>query len=130
MKALHIESHTLIGPDSELPASYGNCFSIIAEDGNRYAVVNFIYENIKALEKSGLTWPLEIEPLSKWIAVLMDPRIGERWYQDRYCEVCTPASLLPIVQRQRHQRDIARGRRVEEDGCVMFRLDTPEVEFP
>jgi hypothetical protein len=129
VKALNIESHTLICPDDARPAAYGNCFSVKTDDGGYYNIVNFVYENIKALEKSGLAWPIEIEALGPRTAIIMDGRIGERWYQQRYCEVCTPQSLLPITQRQRHQRDVARGIRTEGDGCVTFYLDK-KAEFP
>jgi hypothetical protein len=130
MKALHIESHTLIVPDDERPASRGNCFSVKTEDGGYYNIVNFVYENIKALEKLGLTWPIEIEAFDSRTAAIMDARIGERWYRQHYCEVCTPQDLLPITQRQQHQRDIARRRRVESPGCIMINFDAPEVAFP
>lgn len=113
MKALRVSSHTLVGVGGEPPYSHGNCFSVEADDGKHYHVVNFIYENIEALEEVGLKFPLDIESLADGVAILMDPRIGERWYRDTFCEVCCPRDLLPVTQRQRHKRDIARGRRVE-----------------
>ena len=130
MKAISVTSHTLNCPDDERPASYGSCFSVMCDDGKEYRVVNFVYENLKALEEQGLKWPLDVESLGSRNVVLMDGRIGERWYQQRYCEVCTPQSLLPITQRQRHQRDMARGRRIEGGGCITINLDVPEVPFP
>ena len=129
MKALNIESHTLICPDDARPAEYGNCFSVKTDDGGYYNIVNFVHENVEALEKLGLTWPIEIEALGPRTAVIMDARIGERWYSQRYCTVCTPVRLLPINQRQAQLRDVARGVREEGDGFTTFHLDR-KAEFP
>jgi hypothetical protein len=129
MKALSIGSHTLVVPDDERPATYGNCFDVEGEDGQYHRVANFVYENIEALEKLGLTWPIEIEALGTRTVVIMDGRIGERWYSQRYCEVCTPGDLLPITQRQRQLRDIARGIRTESENSVMIDVQK-KAEFP
>lgn len=129
MKALKITSYTLVCTDDQRPQQNGNCFSIKTEDGQEYRVVNFNYENLKALEKLGLTWPVEFEPLGTRCAIIMDPRIGERWYNYSYCEICCPRDLLPITQKQRHLRDIARGIRKELPGATAFYL-TVKAEFP
>lgn len=129
MKALHVTSYTLIGVFGEPPHDHGNCFSIEADDGKCYHVVNFVYENIEALEKLGLQFPLEIERLADGVVALMDPRIGERWYRDTFCEICCPRDLLPVTQRQRHKRDISRGRRVEGNGFVSINFDVPSPPF-
>lgn len=131
MKALEVGSVTLVGVLDERPSQFGNCFTVKCDDGNWYRIVNFNHENLEALEGMGLTWPIECTPLSDSVAVIMDGRIGERWYQDRYCEVCTPRELLPITQRQRqrHERDIARGRRVEGNGFVTVNLDVRPSPF-
>jgi hypothetical protein len=129
MKALEVGSVTLVGASEERPSQRGNCFSVKCDDGQWYSVVNFNHENLEALEKLGLTWPIECEALSEKTVVIMDGRIGERWYNDRYCEVCTPRDLLPITQRQRHQRDVARGIRVEGAGWVQINFQI-KSEFP
>jgi hypothetical protein len=129
MKATEVGSVTLVGTSDERPSQWGNCFTVKCDDGKWYRIVNFNHENLEALEKMGLTWPIECEALSDRVAVIMDGRIGERWYQDRYCEVCTPRDLLPITQRQRHARDIARGRREESNGHVMIRMDRDYAQF-
>jgi hypothetical protein len=129
VKAICIESHTLIGPDDARPAEYGNCFSVKTEDGGYYNIVNFVYENMEALEKLGLTWPIEIEALDPRTAVIMDARIGERWYSRYYCTVCTPTRLLPINQRQAQLRDIARGILTESDTMIMLDLQK-KAQFP
>jgi len=129
MKALEVGSVTLVGVWEEPPSQHGNCFDVKCDDGKWYRVVNFNHENLEALEKLGLTWPIECEALSERVVVFMDGRIGERWYPNRYCEVCTPQSLLPITQRQQHQRDIARGIRTEGQDFITFDLQK-KAEFP
>jgi hypothetical protein len=133
MKALEIGSVTLVGVYGEPPHEHGNCFDVKCDDGLWRRVLNFNHENLEALEKVGLTWPIECEVLSERTVVIMDPRIGERWYQQYYCTVCTPQNLLPITQRQRQLRDIARGLRVESTGLVIlhYRDDNPQskVQF-
>lgn len=129
MKALEITEHTLVGASGPRPSHMGNCFSVKCDDGKYYRILNFNLENLEALLEKGLTWPIECEALSGRSAVFMDGRIGERWYDDRYCEVCTPDSLLPITQKQRHKREIARGARVEGNGYVSYHFDK-KAEFP
>lgn len=129
MKALEVGSVTLLGAPEERPSQSGNCFTVKCDDGKWYRIVNFNHENLEALEKKGLTWPIECEALSGNVAVIMDGRIGERWYQERYCEVCTPRDLLPITQRQRHARDVIRGRREESEGFITIRMDRDYAQF-
>lgn len=75
-------------------------------------------EDLRKLEKKGLTWPLECKVIGPNTAIIHDPRIGERWYRKGYCESCCPIELLPCNQRDIHERDIARGRRKEGSATV------------
>ena len=129
MKAIQITDHTLIGAIGPRPSQHGNCFSVKCDDGKCYRILNFNLENHEALLEQGLTWPIECEALSGRSAVIMDGRIGERWYDDRYCEICCPSDLLPITQKQRHKREIARGARQEGDGYVSYHFDK-KAAFP
>ena len=133
MKALEVGSVTLVGVWGDPPHEHGNCFDVRCDDEVWRRVLNFNHENLEALEKLGLTWPIECEALSERTVVLMDGRIGERWYQQYYCAVCTPRDLLPITQRQRQLRDIARGLRIENGGWITHFLgeDNPnsKVQF-
>jgi hypothetical protein len=131
VKALEVGSVTMVGVWGKPPHEHGNCFDVKCEDGAWRRVLNFNHENLEALETLGLTWPLEVEALSERTVVLMDPRIGERWYQRYYCAVCTPQSLLPITQRQCQLRDIARGLRRESGSLVTLYFDAKsKVQFP
>lgn len=123
MKAIRITSQTLIGFPDKRPAESGNCFSIEADDGHGYRIVNFNLENLEALIKLGLTYPIECKQLAGGIAIIHDPRIGERWYRNRFCEVCCPEKLLPITQLHRHERDVMRGRRTEKERYVRYDFD-------
>lgn len=110
MKATEITSTTLVGVGrQERPQQRGNCFSVKVE-GEQYErrISNFNLENLEALIEKGLTWPIEVEPLGECNALVMDARIGERWYDQRYCEICTPRTLLPSNQIAAHQRKILR----------------------
>lgn len=129
MKATKITWVTCVGVYGEPPLDHGNCFDVVADDGKSYHIVNFNHENLEALQAKGLTLPLEMRQLGdSKAAIIMDPRIGERWYQHRYCEVCCPRDLLPSSQRAIHERDIARGRRTESKHWISFDM-TKKVEF-
>lgn len=113
-QAKYIEYHTLVGfGRAEFPRSRGNCFSVKSYDGRSYNIVNFGHENLKELERRGLKFPIRCTALTGEIALLDDPRIGERWYCARYCEVCCPKDLLPASQLDAPRRDILRGIRTE-----------------
>jgi hypothetical protein len=130
MKAFEVGSVTMVGVWGKPPHEHGNCFDVKCDDGIWRRVLNFNHENLEALEKLGLTWPIQCEALSERTVVLMDPRIGERWYQRYFCEVCTPCDLLPINQRQRQLRDIARGLRVEgEHFITLHMVGKSKVQF-
>jgi hypothetical protein len=138
MKALHVTFQTLLGVSKRSePEARGNCFSVAVE-GNTFdglRVCNFNLENLEALIEKGLTWPIDIEPLGERNALIMDGRIGERWYDDRYCEICTPQTLLPSNQLAKRRRDVLRGQRVEhpagKSGLTMVSLKFGvQPEFP
>lgn len=119
--ATEVASRTLVAVHGSPPYRRGNCFRVLAEDGNEYKIVNFVYENLELLLKHGLTWPLKISILGGRAAILHDERIPDEWYSTIYCEVCCPSSLLPHPQLARHQRQEARGERIVGDGFVSFK---------
>ena len=122
LKATAVIGYTLIGVWGKPPHDRGNCFSVRADDGNEYKIVNFVHENLEALIAAGLTWPTGIRVLEGRTAVIHDRRIPHNWYQSRFCEVCCPRSLLPLPQTLRHEREVMQGVREERDGAVMIRL--------
>ena len=114
-KALGITTVTLVGFFGDFPRKYGNCFSVRTEN-EQYRIVNFNYENLTELINNNIvTWPIKISTLSNNIAIICDERIPNEWYSNRFCETCTPISLLPIPQRLKHFLDIERGIREERD---------------
>lgn len=130
-QATSIGMQTLLGVrDQERPSSSGNCFSVFVGDvttediinrrAEEYKIVNFNLENLKDLLRQGLTWPIQCKILDGRVAILHDPRIGERWYQIRYCEVCCPESLLPITQVQIHEREEMTGQREKLQNCIKY----------
>ncbi len=112
----HLLCVTTVGyryQNREGPVDRGNCFSVSIEN-KEVKVVNFNEENLNRLLKLGLTWPVRCRRLGR-VAVVHDPRIGERWYDLRFCQVCCPRELLPLPQRLAIEREIAIGRRRETD---------------
>lgn len=99
INATSITTCTLVGiGKGEFPLPRGNCFSVLA-DGSDYRILNFAYENMKEAINRGLTWPIKIKALSECHAIIHDERISDNWYMTRYCETCTPKSLLPFPQK-------------------------------
>jgi hypothetical protein len=116
-------SHTLVGGiNKTFPVKTGNCFSVEASDGKKYDIVNFYYENYQEVNRLGLKNQIKIRSLSERAAIILDERIPDRWYNNYYCEVCCPESLLPHPQRMRHQRQEARGERVVGKGFIKIDL--------
>ena len=113
INAIETGMHTLVyygGKDFPLPR--GNCFSVKAENGKYYRIVNFGFENLQHLcKEKGLTWPIKISCIGPEHAVINDERIGERWYQSEFCTTCTPHDLLPLPQQLKEYRCEARGGR-------------------
>ena len=102
----------------EYPTEWGNCFSVIADNGGEYRIVNFCYENLEEVIRRGLGFPFKIKLLSDKHAVLHDERIPDNWYSSSYCESCCPKELLPVNQLDTHERQIARGQRIEREHNV------------
>jgi hypothetical protein len=131
--AIRMGMHTLVGALGSPPYTHGNCFSVYGDDEKEYKIVNFIYENLEHLGEKGLKWPISCLRLGERTAVIHDPRIGERWYKQTFCEVCTPYNLLPVPQILVHKRDILRERRIEHDNngfrSVTYMMNVPSVEF-
>jgi hypothetical protein len=101
---------------------------VTGDDGQEYRIVNFGYENMQELQRRGLTWPVTCKVIGGRTAVINDARIGDRWYDNRYCEVCCPQDLLPPQQLLQHERAIERGDRKEHDGFTQIKLGS-SAEF-
>lgn len=128
INAVSITSQTLVGVSGTPPFKRGNCFSVLAEGGEKeYRVVNFCLENLEALMWKGLSWPIKILPISEQITIIHDKRIGDQWYMDRFCEVCCPEELLPLLQQAKLNRMDLRGERTKHKGWVSFHPPTITV---
>ena len=131
MKALKVTWIKTVGADRDRPAKFGNCFGVVGDDGEGYSIVNFYHENLEYLLVNGLTWPVEYKVISPHVAVIDDTRIGERWYNTHYCELCCPKRFLNSYQLQRIERDIRRGIREERSGYVTVKVGSNQgVEYP
>jgi hypothetical protein len=105
---------TLVGYFGDFPREYGNCFSVEASDSKQYKIVNFNHENLEEVINNGIAdFPIKISVLSNSHAVIVDGRIPNEWYSNKFCEICTPDELLPAPQRIRNLLDIQRGIRKE-----------------
>lgn len=111
--ALHTTSQTLVGVHGKFPYEHGNCFSVAASDGQQYRIVNFVVENLEGLQQYGIKAPWKIRPIGSGCAVIVDSRIPDVCFTNRFCESCTPKELLPYPQRLRIERAIDNGSRVE-----------------
>lgn len=111
------------------PISSGNCFSVVAENDKSYRIVNFVHENMEELFRRGFKAPFKIAVIGKNTAIVHDERIPDRWYQDRYCEVCCPSELLPVNQRMAHLRHIECGYRTEYETWVTFNPSRKPKDF-
>lgn len=105
----------------EEPTPRGNCFSVNFDDGSYAKIVNFGVENLRKLIDKGLTQPVRCKKVGD-VAIIHDHRIGHRWYNDTYCELCCPKDLLPTPQVREQERDMAMGRRKETDKDVTIHL--------
>jgi len=121
LNAVRVTSSTLIGVSKDkYPLTHGNCFSVLADDGKEYNVVNFVYENLKEVCRRGILFPISIRALSDRVAVLHDARIPDEWYSVRFCEICCPISILPLPQRLAHERQKMTGARIERKDSVIY----------
>lgn len=131
VKAFAIGGRTCLGSSGTFPREHGNCFDLLTENGKSYRIVNFIAENFDYLRKKGLKWPVQMAILDgSNAAALNDPRIGDRWFQDRYCEVCCPTELLPLPQILRHRRMECWGERegTGEGWVKQKMISTPQFQ--
>lgn len=129
MKATSITCQTLVGTWGEFPRDHGNCFSMMADDGHEYKIVNAYAENLEyLLEKGVCGYPIHIKAIGTHTAVLEDRRIPKAFLRGDYCEICCPHGLLPFWQRLRtgvrRRWDLLTGRRTEhrvvmDDGTPM-----------
>lgn len=132
INALRITSQTLVGYNSTsfpIPGKGGNCFSVDTDGADEVRIVNFGCENIRELIRQGLKFPIKCHKIAPGLAAICDGRIGERWYSDRFCEVCTPRDLLPLPQRLVHWRSIDRGEREEHDRYTKSIIGKTGAEF-
>lgn len=128
IEATRVAETTLVGTlSNSFPLPSGNCFGVEASDGKGYRILNFVYENLQELLKRGMiSFPIKILVLAEHNAVLHDDRIPDDWYLRDFCESCTPCCLLPLHQRLRQLRAIARGTRTEKPcgGKILVSEDT------
>lgn len=115
--AIEITSMTLVGYLADkIPYEMGNCFSLKTEESNYYRILNFNLENLEhLLEKKIISFPITILPLSDSHAVIVDSRIPNEFYSNRFCETCTPRELLPMPQRIKQLLQIQKGIREERE---------------
>lgn len=101
MKAIEIHHSTMLGVGGPRPVIKGNCFSVMAEDGKVYFVVNMALENLEHLIKHGkLEWPVEIHQLTHDHCMVVDDRISEDWFLkfDHFCLLCFPEQARSEVK--------------------------------
>jgi hypothetical protein len=131
---------TLVGSMGKFPRDNGNCFSIVANDGVEYFIVNCFAENCKEwmsknCSKGGMQlcepdadkYPeIEIIPYDsdRKFAKIIDERIPKSWLRKTYCECCVPSDLLPEEQRkkQKERYDLA----VKEGRVSIICLKNPD----
>lgn len=128
MFAKHITTHTCVGfLSTDFPLERGNCFSVEADDGHEYRILNFHLENMLELEKQGLTWPVKMKTVNHKLAVIDDERIGRRWYKMEYCEACCPEELLPEPQRQAIEREYRIGIRSKSGNSITINCNIKQL---
>lgn len=114
INATEICDYRLMGFFGEFPREHGNCFSVSGEDNNIYDILNFHAENLKeAIKRNLVSFPIQIAPITKRHALIVDGRIPNEWYRNHLCESCTPLEFLPLNQRVNQILEIQRGNRIE-----------------
>jgi hypothetical protein len=112
-----ISSQTLLG--------FNNCFGMTEMGKTKeIKIVNFYLESLEDLiENYKFDLPVAVTLLSERVGMIADWRIPDSFYNDYICEVCCPASLLPMSQQIHHVLEMGRGRRTEThcaDGMVFI----------
>jgi hypothetical protein len=124
---------------SEWPIKWGNYFSMSAEDGKSYQIVNFWYENLEQLlEHKEIEFPIPLLILDDGYAMIHDPRIPDDWYVKDSVSTCVPRRYHTIHQQAKHQRGIDGGWIEEFDTVQKFdmgkqpKIDTKywETDYP
>lgn len=110
---------------------FNNCFDLEDDKGNSFRIVNFYLENFELLLKNNtISYPVTIHILNsiRKIAVLLDPRIPLKFYNDKFCKVCCPKELLPMPQLIEETLLMRKGivtYEKLEDGTVIYRSKFP-----
>lgn len=109
VNGISIGCSTLLGVCTDkFPVAHGNCFSMKADDGKFYRIVNFYLENLnEGIERKKIELPIRLyilgDPSDSSIAVIYDTRIPGSWYSDEFCQTCTPKKFLSFTQRMRNE---------------------------
>lgn len=91
-------------------------FPMKTDNDEHYRIVNFNHENLEELlEKQMIEFPITIGVVGGNVAVILDSRIPDEWYSQKFCTTCTPMDLLPLPQRIKQLLDIDRGIREERE---------------
>lgn len=115
VNGVEVTCSTLLGVNkSKFPVRHGNCFSMKADNGHSYRIVNFYLENLEeGIRRGKMTLPVRLyilsDPSEGGVAIIFDPKIPTSWYSDRFCETCTPVKFLPFPQRVSHSLKLESG---------------------
>ena len=123
--------------DQTTPVKYGNCFSVTASGGGTYQILNFYVENLEKLFALGLV-DVRIGILDDRNALIIDHRIGDRWYRKDICSTCSPIKYLSLEQVLSRYRKYDRGDMkynppIDSSGISIVKRyigQSPTVEFP
>ncbi len=117
---IEIGSQTLVGVNTDkFPVSRGNCFDMLADDGNSYKIINFAVENLRFLIKQGMIeLPVRLLVENDRCASIHDTRIQHNFYRDDICTVCAPVSLLNYTQQLTRARKLETGEIIERGSIV------------
>lgn len=112
---VEIGMQTLLGVNkSKYPVRHGNCFSMSADNGKSYRIVNFYVENLEeGIKRGKIELPVRLYILGdaekSHTAIIYDTRIPTSWYRDDFCSTCTPVMFLPFPQRVERELKIESG---------------------
>jgi len=114
--AIQVTGSTMVGiMGSKFPLPRGNCFSVETVEGERFRIANFGLENWEEMIRRGIGFPIKIMKIDERRAIVHDERIPDNWYDNNWCEICCPRSLLPKQQLHAHDRAIKNGSREERE---------------